>query len=101
MSEAAPPAQEEMQDRRMVAIAVKPCAGVDPQTLYTKMKETITSQPDYKLKWDDACKVENGKIYTSFTIALEADFDEEVMEVLECMEGEVETQEVTFMNAFE
>lgn len=95
------PAPADMQDRRMVAIVVKPCAGVDPQTLYTKIKSEITSQPEYKLKWDDECKIENGKIYTTFTIALEADFDEEVMEMLECMEGEVESQEVTFMNAFE
>jgi hypothetical protein len=89
------------EERRMVAIIVKPVAGVDPQALYAKMKETITSQPEYKLKWDEKCKVEDGKIYTSFTIALEADFDEEVMEHIEMMEDEVESQEITFQSAME
>jgi len=91
----------DLANTRVVAISVTPCAGVDPQTLYTKIKETIRSQPEYNLKWDDACKVENGKIYATFQIALDADFDEEVMECLECMEDEVANQEVTFMNAFE
>ena len=85
----------------MVAFAVKPCDGVDPLALYQKIKETITSQPHYNLKWDDACKVEGGKIYASFTIHLDADFDEEVMEMIEMMEDEVASQEVTFMNAME
>ena len=80
---------------------IRPVEGVDPQGLYTKIKTEIVSQPEYKLKYDDACKVENGKIYFSFTIAVEADYDEEVMEYLECMEGEVASQEVTFMNVFE
>ena len=85
----------------MVAIAVRPCDGVDPHALYKKMKETITSQPEYKLKWDESCKVEGGKIYASFTIAVEADFDEEVMEMIEMMEDEVAGQEVTFQSAME
>lgn len=53
------------------------------------------------MKWDDKCKVEGGNIHTSFTIALEADFDEEVMEVLEMMEGEVAGSEITFQSAME
>lgn len=85
----------------MVAIAVRPCPGVDAAELYAKIKSEITSQPEYKLKWDDECKVEGGRIRTSFTIALEADFDEEVMEVLEMMEGEVAGQKIIFQSAME
>ena len=85
----------------MVAFTVTPKPGVDPVALYKKFKETITSQPEYKLKWDDECKVEDGKIYASFTIALEADFDEEVMEYIEMMEDEVASQEITFQTALE
>ena len=88
-------------ERRMVAIAVTPKAGIDPQAMYEKIKTEITSQPQYKLKWDDDCKVEGGKIYASFTIALEADFDEEVMEWIEMMEDDVQNQEVTFQSAME
>lgn len=95
MSEEAQP-----QERRMVAFAVKPCDGVDPETLYQKIKDTVTVEDSYNLKWDEKCKVENGKIYASFTIALEADFDE-VMEAIEYMEDEVASQEVTFMSAME
>ena len=97
----APAAQDDMQDRRLVAMAIKPVAGVDPQALYTKIKTEIVSQPEYKIKWDENCKVENGKIYASFTIAVEADYDEEVCEMIEMMEDEVAGQEVTFMNVFE
>ena len=93
--------QGETEPRRLVAIAVKPCPGVDPETLYKKITTEITSRPEYKLKWDDKCKVEGGKIYASFTIHLDADFDEEVMEMIEMMEDEVAGQEVTFMNAME
>mmetsp|Transcript_38996 Transcript_38996/g.58587 ORF Transcript_38996/g.58587 Transcript_38996/m.58587 type:complete len:95 (+) Transcript_38996:126-410(+) len=89
------------QERRLVSIMVKPKAGVDAVALYDKIKSEVTSQEEYKIKWDDACKVENGKIYTSFTIALEADFDEEVMEVIECMEDEVEDQQITYQAAME
>lgn len=92
-------AQEETE-RRMVAFCVKPCAGVDPEALYEKIKTTVTVDDEYKLKWDEKCKVDNGKIYASFTIELAADFDE-VMEAIEYMEGEVESQEVTFMSAME
>eukprot|EP00527_Entomoneis_sp_CCMP2396_P009584 CAMPEP_0198136490 /NCGR_PEP_ID=MMETSP1443-20131203/137_1 /TAXON_ID=186043 /ORGANISM="Entomoneis sp., Strain CCMP2396" /LENGTH=102 /DNA_ID=CAMNT_0043797715 /DNA_START=60 /DNA_END=368 /DNA_ORIENTATION=- len=91
----------EEEERRMVSIMVKPCDGVDAEGLYAKIKETIVSQPEYKLKWDDACKIEDGKIYTSFTIATAADFDEEVMEVIEYMEGEVASQLVTYQVAME
>ena len=45
--------------------------------------------------------MDGGNIHASFTIALEADFDEEVMEVLEMMEGEVAGQEITFQSAME
>mmetsp|Transcript_455 Transcript_455/g.559 ORF Transcript_455/g.559 Transcript_455/m.559 type:complete len:95 (-) Transcript_455:276-560(-) len=89
------------QERRLVSIMVKPKAGVDAVALYDKIKSEVTSQEEYKIKWDDACKVENGKIYTSFTIALEADFDEEVMEVIECMEDDVEDQQITYQAAME
>jgi len=85
----------------MVAIAIRPCAGVDPAALYAKIKTEITSQPEYKLKWDDECKIEDGRIRTSFSIALGADFDEEVMDVLEMMEDEVASQEVIFQSAME
>lgn len=93
--------EELKEERRMVAISITPCAGVDPLALYAKIKSEITSQPEYKLKWDDECKVEDGKIRTSFSIGLEADFDEEVMEVLEMMEGEVANQSIVFQTAME
>ena len=51
-------------------------------------------QPEYKLVWDEECKIEDGRIRTSFSIGLEADFDEEVMEVLEMMEDEIASQEI-------
>ena len=89
------------EERRMVNIGITPADGVDPQTLYNKIKEEIKSQPEFKLKWDDNCKVENGKIYASFTISLDADFDEEVMEMIEMMEEEVKGQEVIFQTALE
>mmetsp|Transcript_10480 Transcript_10480/g.28978 ORF Transcript_10480/g.28978 Transcript_10480/m.28978 type:complete len:196 (+) Transcript_10480:60-647(+) len=96
------PAVEELdEERRMVAIMVKPVAGVDPEGLYKKITETIKSQPQYKLKWDEKCKVDGGKIYASFTIALEADFDEEVMEYIEYMEDEVADQQITYQAAME
>ena len=85
----------------MVAIAIRPCDGVDPLALYAKIKSEITSSPEYKLVWDDDCKFEDGRLRTSFSIALDADFDEEVMEVLEMMEGEVASQEIIFQSAME
>ena len=99
MSEEEKPKEEE--ERRMVAIAITPVDGVDAQALYTKIKDTIKSTEEYKLKWDESCKVESGKIYTSFTIALAADFDEEVMEHLEMMEDEISNSEITFQSAME
>lgn len=100
--EPAPMETEELkEERRMVAIAIRPCPGIDAATLYAKIKAEILSQPEYKLKWDDECKIEGGRIRTSFTIALEADFDEEVMEMLEMMEDEVAGQEVIFQSAME
>ena len=93
--------EELKEERRMVAIAIRPCPGIDAEALYEKIKTEITSQPEYKLKWDAECKIENGRIRTSFSIGLEADFDEEVMEVLEMMEGEVAGQEIIFQSAME
>ena len=58
-------------------------------------------QPEYKLKWDDECKIEDGRIRVSFSISSEADFDEEVMEVLEMMEDEVARQEIIFQCVME
>jgi len=94
------------EERRIVAIGVKPCDGVDPLALYAKIKEATAPSGDEaasasNVKWDEECKVENGKIYASFTIDLAADFDEEVMEVIEMMEDEVASSEVTFQNAME
>lgn len=37
-------AEESTEERRMVAIAIRPCAGVDPAALYAKIKTEITSQ---------------------------------------------------------
>ena len=93
--------EELKEERRMVAIAIRPCPGVDAAALYAKIKAEITSKPEYKLKWDDECKIDGGRIRTSFSIGLEADFDEEVMEVLEMMEGEVASQEIIFQSAME
>ena len=101
IEEAAKPSPEQMQERRIVAIMVKPVDGVDPEALYKEIKETIVSQPEYLLKWDEECKVDSGKIYASFTISLEADFDEEVMEYIECMEDKVADQQVTYQAAME
>mmetsp|Transcript_856 Transcript_856/g.1062 ORF Transcript_856/g.1062 Transcript_856/m.1062 type:complete len:100 (+) Transcript_856:61-360(+) len=94
-------AEESTEERRMVAIAVRPCEGVDAVALYAKIKAEITSQPEYKLKWDDECKIEDGRISVSFSISSEADFDEEVMEVLEMMEDEVARQEIIFQCVME
>eukprot|EP00567_Pseudictyota_dubia_P001556 CAMPEP_0197465360 /NCGR_PEP_ID=MMETSP1175-20131217/64499_1 /TAXON_ID=1003142 /ORGANISM="Triceratium dubium, Strain CCMP147" /LENGTH=94 /DNA_ID=CAMNT_0043001371 /DNA_START=112 /DNA_END=396 /DNA_ORIENTATION=- len=92
---------EGAEGRRIVNFIVTPCAGVDPEGLYKKITEEIKSQPEYGLKWDEKCKVDGGKIYASFTISGDADFDEEVMEVIEMMEDEVEKQEVTFQSVME
>ena len=98
---ASEPAPAEDEERRIVAIMVKPVSGVDPEALYKEIKTTVVSQPEYKIKWDDACKVDGGKIYASFTIALDADFHEEVMEVIEYMEDKVADQQVTYQAAME
>jgi len=37
-------AEESTEERRMVAIAVRPCEGVDAVALYAKIKAEITSQ---------------------------------------------------------
>jgi archaellin len=104
---AAPPAEAEaeaeaaVEERRLVAIIVTPVAGVDPVALYAKITSTILSQPEYKLKWDETCKVESGKIYASFTIGEEADFHEEVMDHIEMMDEEVAKQSITFQGVME
>lgn len=91
----------EDEERRIVATVTKPKDGVDAQALYAKIKETVTAEPESKLKWDETCKIEDGKIYASFTIGLAADFDEEVIEIIQMMEDEVASCEVTFMSAME
>ena len=91
----------------MVAISVTPCSGVDPITLYQKIKdETMQFASENgstsNLSWDKEAKIDGNKIYASFTINLEADFDEEVMEIIEMMEEEfVENSQVTFQSAME
>jgi hypothetical protein len=96
-------AAEEEQERRMVSIWVKPVAGVDPAALFAKIKETMGDTPDagHDLWWDDNVKVENDNLCVTFSIALSTDFDEEVMEVIECMEEEVADQGVIFQTAME
>eukprot|EP00579_Thalassiosira_antarctica_P001849 CAMPEP_0201871022 /NCGR_PEP_ID=MMETSP0902-20130614/4012_1 /ASSEMBLY_ACC=CAM_ASM_000551 /TAXON_ID=420261 /ORGANISM="Thalassiosira antarctica, Strain CCMP982" /LENGTH=100 /DNA_ID=CAMNT_0048396857 /DNA_START=40 /DNA_END=342 /DNA_ORIENTATION=+ len=97
--EAAEPAP---QERRMANIWIKPVDGVDAEALFAKIKaDIVTSDPEYNLQWDEKYKIENGKIYATFTIALDADFDEEVMEVIECMEDEVAGQGIVFQTAME
>merc|ERR1711957_317761 len=90
------------QERRMASIWVKPVAGGNPAALLPKIKEAVgeTSDPDYNLRWDDNVKVENGNLYVTFTIALAADFDDEVMYLIECMD-EVTGQGVVFQTAME
>merc|ERR1712238_336620 len=96
-------APEEEQERRMASIWVKPVPGVDHKALFGKIKDAVgdTSNTEYNLQWDDNVKVENGNLYVTFTIALAADFDEEVMEVIECMEDDVADQGVVFQTAME
>ena len=97
--EAAAPEQE----RRMASIWVKPKAGVDAAALFPKIKEAVgeTSDATFNLKWDENTEVKNGNLYITFTIALAADFDDEVMYVIECMEDEVADQGVVFQTAME
>merc|ERR1719253_1457919 len=57
------PKEEELkEERRLVAISIRPCSGVDAAALYAKIKNDIISQPEYKLKWDDECVIEGGMI---------------------------------------
>jgi len=93
----------EEQERRMASIWVRPATGVAPADLFAKIKEAVgaTSDAGNDLRWDEGIKVENGNLYVTFTIALAADFDEEVMEVIECMEDEVADQGVVFQTALE
>mmetsp|Transcript_5762 Transcript_5762/g.8179 ORF Transcript_5762/g.8179 Transcript_5762/m.8179 type:complete len:97 (+) Transcript_5762:159-449(+) len=93
--------EKPQEERRMVNITVKAASGVDPEGLFKKITTEIVSQPEYKLKWDDTHKVEGDTIHMSFTIGLEADFDEEVMEVIEMMEDEVANQQIIFQTALE
>ena len=91
------------QERRMANIWIKAADGVDPTSLFAKIKETVgeTSDAANNLKWDDEFKVTDGRLYATFTIALLADFDEEVMEVIECMEDDVSDQGIVFQTAME
>ena len=62
--------EENTEERRIVAIMIKPCDGVDPEGLYKKITETIKGSEEAKVKWDEKCKVDGGKIYASFTIEI-------------------------------
>ena len=85
-------------ERRMANIWVKPADGIDGEVLFAKIKETVTSET---VKWDDKTKFEDGRLYATFTIDLDVDFDEEVMEVIECMEEHVADQGIVFQTALE
>ena len=93
--------EEEQPSRRLVNIWVKPKAGVDAAALFKKITETVVSQPEYKIKWDESVKYENDKIYAGFTIAEEADFFEEVMDQIEMMYDEVDGQDIVFQTVME
>jgi hypothetical protein len=87
--------------RRMVVIIITPVAGVDALTLYDKIKSEIKSTEEYGLEWQETCKVEENKIFTSFTIGELADFHEEVMDYLEMMEDEIAKTHITFQAVME
>jgi hypothetical protein len=70
MADADKKEEENTEERRIVAIMVKPKDGVDPESLYKKITETIKGEPESKVKWDEKCKIEDGKIYASFTIEI-------------------------------
>lgn len=85
----------------MVVIYINAKPGVDPQALYVKIKEEIKGEPESKLEWDEKCKVDGSRISTQFKIAVAADFDEEVMDIIEMMEDEVASSGITFQTALE
>jgi hypothetical protein len=89
------------EERRLVAIVVKPKAGVEPLALYEKIRTTILSTEEFKLKWEETCKINHGNIFASFTIELAADFHEEVIDEVEMLEDEVASIEITFQAAME
>lgn len=93
--------EEEKVLRRLVNIWVQPKEGVDATALHKKITETVVSQPDYKMTWDPKFKIENGRIYSSFTINEEADFHEEVMDAIEMMYDEVDGQDIVFQTVME
>ena len=99
----APEAEAEgsSESRRVVNILVKPKAGIDPPTLFKTIKDTVVSQPEYKLLWDENVKYEGGTIYASFTINEDADLHEEVMDYIEMMEDEVDGQDIVFQTVME
>jgi len=80
--------EETGASRRLVNIWVQPKAGVDAKGLQKKIVETVVSQPEYNIKWDESAEFKNNKIYLSFTINEEADFFEEVMDMIEMMYDE-------------
>ena len=45
-------AEESKEERRMVAIAIRPCEGVDAAALYTKIKAEIKSQVSLCTSYD-------------------------------------------------
>lgn len=45
-------AEESKEERRMVAIAIRPCEGVDAAALYTKIKAEIKSQVSLCISYD-------------------------------------------------
>lgn len=95
-----PEEETPQEERRMVAFKVTPKEGVDPVALYETIKTQVTVEDEYKLQFDDTCKVEQGRISASFTIGIEADFDE-VMEGIEALEDQVASQTITFQTALE
>ena len=90
--------EEEKPSRRVVNIWVKPKDGLDPAALHKKITETVLPPT---MKWEEGVKVEDGKIYSSFTINEEIDFFEEVMDAIEMMYDEVEGQDIIFQSVME
>jgi hypothetical protein len=86
--------------RRMVVIIITPKASKDPAELYTKIKAEVVND-EYQLEWQESCEVKEGQIYTSFTIGEFADFHDEVIYLLECMEDDVAKTHITFQSVME
>jgi hypothetical protein len=93
-------AEESKPLRRMVVIIITPKASKDPAELYTKIKAEVVND-EYQLEWQESCEVKEGQIYTSFTIGEFADFHDEVIYLLECMEDDVAKTHITFQSVME